>query len=115
MNHRISVAITIAGIALVGLVAWSAIAGDGADQDEAGNAVTSSSFNVTGMTCGGCEAGVRRVVKKLEGIEAVEASYKNGTATVDYQADKVTPDDIIAAIEKLGYTAELIEDDTEGA
>ena len=87
--------------------AWTAFAGDGPNPSEAESTATTSNFDVTGMTCGGCEVGVRRVVNKLEGIEDVEASHEEGTATVTYQADTVTPDDIIAAIEELGYTAEL--------
>lgn len=91
------------------LAGWTTFAGDEPNQSEAESATTST-FRVTGMTCGGCEVGVRRVVNKLEGIEDVEASHEEGTATVTYRADEVTPDDIIAAIEELGYTAELITD-----
>ncbi len=69
--------------------------------------VTTSTFHVTGMTCGGCEVGVRRVVKKLDGVEEVEASYKEETAVITYHPEKVTPEEIIEAIESLGYSAEL--------
>lgn len=95
-----------AGLALLTLFAWRATAGDeheqATDQD-----LTVSAFRVDGMTCGGCEAGVRRVVGKLDGVEDVAASYEEGTATVTYEPETVTPADIIAAIEQLGYTAEL--------
>ena len=114
MKHRLSLA-TVAGLALVGLLAWAAFAGDGPDQSEAQVVLTSSTFHVTGMTCGGCEVGVRRVVNKLEGVQEVEASHEDGTATVTYQADQLTPNDIIAAIEELGYTAELATSEEEGA
>lgn len=97
----------IAGVLVIAaLAAWAAFAGDEPSQSEPG--VTKTTFHVTGMTCGGCEVGVRRIVKKLEGVEKVEASYEDGTATVTYRAEEVTPDDIIAAIEELGYTAELV-------
>ncbi len=111
MKHRLSLA-TVAGLVLAGLVAWAALAGEGADPSNAESAATST-FHVTGMTCGGCEVGVRRVVNKLEGVQEVDASHEEGTATVTYQADKVTPDDIIAAISELGYTAELAADEEE--
>ena len=75
--------------------------------------ITTSTFHVTGMTCGGCEVGVRRVVKKLDGVEEVEASYKEETAVITYQHEKVTPEEIIEAIESLGYSAELKKE--EGA
>ena len=113
MKKQLSLAI-VAGLVLAGLVAWTASAGEGADSSAAEEAATST-FHVTGMTCGGCEVGVRRVVNKLEGVQEVEASHEEGTATVTYQADTVTPDDIIAAIEELGYTAELATGEEEDA
>ena len=112
MNRRLSLA-TVVGLAIIGLIAWAALAGDGSGQSETESTSTRSTFEVTGMTCGGCEVGVRRVVKKLEGVEEVGASHDEGTATVTYLADQVTPADIIAAIEELGYTAELTGSDEE--
>ncbi len=95
-------------VALVAVAAgWvgQATAADG----EKASAVTSV-FKVEGMTCGGCEAGVKAKVKKLEGVRDVTASHKEGRATVTYDPEKVTPDAIIAAIEELGYSAELVRD-----
>jgi copper chaperone CopZ len=68
-----------------------------------------SVFKVEGMTCGGCEASVKMTVKRLDGVQAVEASHTEKRATVTYDAEKVTPQAIVEAIEKLGYTAELVE------
>ena len=108
MRTRLSLALAV-GLVLVALTSWTARAGDEPSQDEPETAT--STFLVTGMTCGGCEVGVRRVVKKLEGVKEVGASYEDGTATVTYRVKEVTPDDIIAAIEELGYTAELVTDE----
>ena len=69
--------------------------------------LTTTVFAVGGMTCGGCEASVKMVVKKLDGVEKVTASNKEGRATVTYDPAKVTTDNIVAAIEKIGYTAEV--------
>ncbi len=63
------------------------------------------------MTCGGCEAGVNVAVKKLDGVEKVVASNEDGRATVTYDPSKVTAEKIEAAIEKLGYDAELQEEE----
>ena len=73
-----------------------------------------STFEIDGMTCGGCELGVKMKIKKLDGVRSVKASYEDGQAKVVYYPSTVTPDDIIAAIEDLGYTAELVGDETEG-
>jgi len=113
MKNRIALATTL-GIAAVALVAWASFAAEDSSEAES-EGMQTSTFHVTGMTCSGCEVGVRRVVGKLEGVETVEASHDEGTATVTYQLDKVTPDDIVAAIEELGYAAELEESEEEDA
>ena len=70
---------------------------------------TTTVFRVEGMTCGGCEAGVKIAVTKLDGVASVDASYEKGTATVTYDPEQVTREEIVAAIEKLGYKAEVAE------
>ena len=69
-----------------------------------------SVFRVEGMTCGGCEAGVKLRVGKLDGVTSVDASYEEGTATVTFDPEQVGPEQIVAAIETLGYTAQLVEE-----
>jgi copper ion binding protein len=72
--------------------------------------IVTATFAVEGMTCGGCEAGVELKVGRLAGVEAVEASYEEGRASVTYAPDQVTPEVIVEAIEELGYSAELVEE-----
>jgi copper chaperone CopZ len=100
-----------AAIALLGAAFWVSRAAAG-EEGEGGGAVTST-FAVEGMTCRGCEAGVRVKVRRLAGVEAVEVSYRRGTARVTYDPAEVTPEQIITAIEELGYSAELLETETE--
>ncbi len=93
-------ALTLAAIGAVGLT----VAAD----DSKSNATTTV-FTVEGMTCGGCEIGVKVAVKKLDGIEKVTASHAEGRATVTYDPSKVSAEDIEAAIEKIGYEAKVLE------
>ena len=62
-------------------------------------------LSVGGMTCASCS---RRVEKSLEKIEGVRASvnYATGVAFADVDPT-VTNEDLIAAIEKTGYTASV--------
>ena len=62
-------------------------------------------LSVGGMTCASCS---RRVEKSLEKIEGVRASvnYATGVAFADVDPD-ITNDELIAAIEKTGYTASI--------
>lgn len=66
-----------------------------------------ATFRVDGMTCGGCEAGVKTALKKLDGVHEVEASYTKGNTRVTYEPAKIEPEKIKAAIEQLGYQARL--------
>ncbi len=50
---------------------------------------------------------MKLAVRKLDGIHQVEASYKEGKAVVLYEPSTVTPEEIKAAIEKIGFEAEL--------
>jgi copper chaperone CopZ len=94
-------ALTIAAIGAVGFT----VAADDSKSD-----ATTTVFAVEGMTCGGCELGVKVAVKKLDGIEKVTASHEKGRATVTYDPSKVSAGDIEAAIEKIGYEAKALED-----
>lgn len=66
-----------------------------------------SVFRVEGMTCGGCAAGLKMTLRKMEGVQKAEASYEERKAVVTYDPAKVKPEQIKSAIEKLGYKAAL--------
>lgn len=61
-------------------------------------------LTVNGMTCGGCENAVKRVVGKLEGVESVTADHVAGLVGVDFDATRVTADAIKNEIEAIGYS-----------
>ncbi len=65
-------------------------------------------FSVEGMTCSGCEVGVEAALKRLDGINKVDASYGKGEARVSYDPSKAQPEQIQKAIEKIGYRAKLL-------
>jgi len=101
----------IAATAIAVLVAATLVL-RAAEPDSAEPPSVTSVFKVEGMTCGGCEAGVKIAVKRLDGVREVEVSHTEKRASVTYDAERVTPQAIVEAIEKLGYTAELIETKT---
>ncbi|WP_370946188.1 heavy-metal-associated domain-containing protein [Amycolatopsis sp. cg5] len=61
-----------------------------------------SSYTVTGMSCGGCAGSVSRALNALDGVSNVKIDLKTGQVTVD-SADPIAESDIRAAIEKAGY------------
>jgi copper chaperone CopZ len=63
-------------------------------------------FKVEGMTCAGCEAGVKLAAKAINGVQDAKASFKNGTAEITYDPTKTTPDAIAKIItERSGFKA----------
>lgn len=60
---------------------------------------------VEGMSCGHCVAAVKGALQGMDGVEVREV--KIGSATVDYDPQSVTPEQIAAAIESEGYAARL--------
>lgn len=99
--------LVLAGGTLLAFLAAMLVADGSSDRPPDGTVTTV--FRVDGMTCGGCEVGVRLNVKELDGVEKVEVSYKLGRATVTYDAAKVSPEQIVEAIEELGYKAETLK------
>lgn len=67
-------------------------------------------FNITGMTCAACSTRVEKGLNKMEGITNANVNLALETATVTYNPESVSPSDIIAKVEKLGYGAERKQD-----
>ena len=63
------------------------------------------SFDVSGMTCGGCTGSVQRALSKLDGVSHVEVGLHPGLATVTTDPARVTSVQIESAISALGYPA----------
>ncbi len=61
-------------------------------------------YHVEGMTCDHCEMSIQKGVNELNGIEAVEANHEDSTTRVIYDPSKTDEKEIMAAIEKRGYT-----------
>jgi Cu+-exporting ATPase len=70
---------------------------------------------IGGMTCASCSARIEKRLNKLDGVTAT-VNYSTEKAKVTYSGE-VSPDDLVAAVEKAGYTARLPEPpeaDTDG-
>jgi copper chaperone len=64
-------------------------------------------IQIDGMTCDHCVHAIQSALEELEGISHAEVSLEEETATVSYDPDWITPEDILDAIEEEGYTASL--------
>lgn len=66
--------------------------------------MTTTQFQVTGMTCGHCEMSVREEVQEVAGVTGVEVSHQSGQLTVT-SSEPVDEAAVIAAVEEAGYQA----------
>ena len=62
-------------------------------------------LEIGGMTCASCAARIEKRLNKLDGVTAT-VNYATEKARVAFP-DDLTPDDLVAAVEKAGYTAVL--------
>jgi len=63
-------------------------------------------LRVDGMTCGGCENAVKAALLKCNGVKDAEVSHKEGKAVVKVEEGEVQTDELIAAVEKTGFSAQ---------
>jgi copper chaperone len=63
---------------------------------------STSTYTVTGMTCGHCVASVTEEVQEIPGVENVEVVLETGALTVT-SAEPVGEAAVKAAVEEAGY------------
>lgn len=62
-------------------------------------------YVVSDMHCPNCAMRVEGIEDDLPGVVSVEASYKKGQMTVEFDETQVGDAEIIAAVQAKGYTA----------
>ncbi|MBW1708341.1 MAG: heavy-metal-associated domain-containing protein [Deltaproteobacteria bacterium] len=62
-------------------------------------------LNVTGMSCGHCEARVKEALLNIKGVKKAAADHQAQKAVVTVEKDKVGRKDLAAAVEAAGYGA----------
>jgi Cu+-exporting ATPase len=60
---------------------------------------------VEGMSCAACAARVKKTLKEMPGVEAVQLNLEHRNAEVTYIEGQQSPDRLVSAINKLGYKA----------
>jgi Cu+-exporting ATPase len=69
-------------------------------------AATQIELAIGGMTCASCAARIEKKLNRMDGVNAT-VNYATEKATVTVDDHAVTADDLIATVEKTGYTAKL--------
>lgn len=66
-----------------------------------------------GLTCAACKFAVKGALSRLDGVSQVNVGYQEKKATVVYDPEKVTPRQLVDAVRKSGYQAELLPSTNE--
>lgn len=66
-----------------------------------------ATFDISGMTCAGCEEHVKHALNGLPGIVEATVSYAEGKAEVKFDRTKSILEEIKAAIDNTGYKATI--------
>ena len=64
---------------------------------------------IQGMSCASCSAAVERVTRKLEGVTSAQVNLTTNRGSFEYDPSKIKLSEIMAAIDKAGYTPREIE------
>ena len=64
-----------------------------------------TTIKVDGMSCGGCVKSVTGVLTALDGVARAEVSLEQKQAVVEFDAAKVTRDQLKDVIEEAGFDA----------
>jgi copper chaperone len=62
-------------------------------------------MKITGMTCTGCVASVKKVLTAIDGVQTVDVSLEKAQATIGYDTTRVKPAQFKTAIEDAGFEA----------
>lgn len=79
--------------------------------------MTTSSVNTTadtttrtvlraeGFSCPSCVSKIEKKVGRLDGVESVKVHFASARIEIDHDAERVSVDDLVAAVVKAGYKA----------
>jgi copper chaperone CopZ len=62
-------------------------------------------LSVTGMSCGGCAAGVERKLREAPGVRHAAVVFATGQAAVEYDPALTDPHALAALLTNAGYQA----------
>jgi len=64
---------------------------------------TTIEIPITGMTCATCAVRNEKALRKVSGVDAVAVNFATEHASVTYDPEAATLDDVIAAVDQAGY------------
>ncbi len=63
---------------------------------------------IPSMNCAACAVNIERSLMKENGIVRAEVVFKTKLAVIEYDSAKISPEKVVSAVDKTGFTAEPI-------
>lgn len=64
-------------------------------------------LKVDGMTCGHCVQAVEKALRNQDGVRNATVHLEEGAAEVQYDEQRVAPEQLLAAVQEEGYAAAI--------
>ncbi|MBL1079535.1 heavy-metal-associated domain-containing protein [Nocardia sp. 2] len=64
--------------------------------------MATSTYTVTGMTCGHCVGSVQKEIGKIDGVTSVDVDLASGLVKVE-SSSALADADVVAAVDEAGY------------
>ncbi|WP_446225670.1 heavy-metal-associated domain-containing protein [Nocardia sp. IBHARD005] len=64
--------------------------------------MATTTYTVTGMTCGHCVSSVKQEIGKIDGVTSVDVDLASGLVRVDSEGD-LADAEVAAAVDEAGY------------
>lgn len=77
------------------------------------NAIETVTLNVAGMTCGSCERHIKKELDQVQGYRDAQVDLAGGQVVVTYELGAATPRQLVDAVTKAGYPAEVAQASAE--
>ena len=68
-------------------------------------------FYISGLDCTACSARIENSLTKVDGVKSISVNLATGRAYLEYEVEKVKPEDIFSRIKELGFGVKDIASD----
>jgi len=69
------------------------------------SATTHTVLRAQGFSCPSCVDKIEKQVGRLTGVDAVKVHFASARIEIDHDAQRASVGDLVAAVDKAGYTA----------
>ena len=71
-----------------------------------------STLKISGMHCASCSTILTKALQKVDGVQSAVVNYSTEKGTVTYDPAKTNEQNLIQAVQKKGYSAEVLTDES---